>query len=372
MRRPPRIGLDMRLAPAALAVAAAGLVLWAEPALAANGPFGIAPPDAPGASAWGGPLGPLFAWIAAWQSSFYRSLTGALGELRQNGGAFVVLGAVSFAYGVFHAIGPGHGKAVVTSYVLASGQTLRRGIVVSFAAAFVQALTAIVLVTIAVLILNATAVTMTAATNILEIGSYALITAVGAWLLWSRATGRGHGHHHHAAASDDGQRHGADCDHCNPAFRDLRLERGQRRPQALGAAVAIAPAEPQVHHSHSHAPDPALLRRPLTLGSAWAAILAVGIRPCSGAIIVLVFAFAQGLYAAGAAATLLMALGTGLTVSALAALAVGAKDLAVRLAGEGSGRARTLYRVIEIGAAAAVLLFGLLLLGGALSGGSAG
>lgn len=137
------------------------------------------------------------------------------------------------------------------------------------------------------------------------------------------------------------------------------------RPRALGAAVAVA--DPHEHHGHSHAPDPALLRRPLTLGSAWAAILAVGIRPCSGAIIVLVFAFAQGLYAAGVASTLLMAVGTGLTVSVLATLAVLAKDLAVRLVGEGSGRARVLYRVIEVGAAAAVLLFGLLLLGGALS-----
>jgi hypothetical protein len=108
------------------------------------------------------------------------------------------------------------------------------------------------------------------------------------------------------------------------------------------------------------------------LAGAWSAILAVGIRPCSGAIIILVFALAQGLFAAGVAATLVMAVGTGLTVAVLATLAVSARGLAVRLAGAQSQLASVLIRTIEIAAAAAVLLLGLLLLGGALSGGLPG
>jgi nickel/cobalt exporter len=99
-------------------------------------------------------------------------------------------------------------------------------------------------------------------------------------------------------------------------------------------------------------------------------VLAVGIRPCSGAIIVLVFALSQGLIAAGVAATLVMALGTGLTVAALATLAVSAKDVALRLAGGVESRfAHVLVRTAEIGGALCVLLFGLVLLGGSLAGG---
>src|SRR5690606_9048161 len=106
---------------------------------------------------------------------------------------------------------------------------------------------------------------------------------------------------------------------------------------------------------------------------AWSSVLAVGVRPCSGAIIILVFALSQGLVAAGIAATLVMAVGTGLTVALLATLAVAAKDVALRLAGGVDSRlAYGLVRTAEIGAALCVLLFGLVMLGGALAGGLPG
>ena len=102
----------------------------------------------------------------------------------------------------------------------------------------------------------------------------------------------------------------------------------------------------------------------------WGAILAVGIRPCSGAIIVLVFALSQGLLAAGIAATLVMALGTGFTVAALAVLAVSARGAALRFAGGVDSKwARRIVRTLEIGGAACVMLFGLILLGGSLVNG---
>ena len=94
------------------------------------------------------------------------------------------------------------------------------------------------------------------------------------------------------------------------------------------------------------------------------AVLTVGIRPCSGAILVLVFALAQGLFWAGVAATLLMGLGTAITVSVIAILAVSAKGLAARVAAGRDGGGAVLLRGIEFGAAALVLLFGVgLLLG---------
>ncbi len=105
------------------------------------------------------------------------------------------------------------------------------------------------------------------------------------------------------------------------------------------------------------------------IARAWSAIVAVGVRPCSGAIIVLVFSLSQGLILAGIAATLLMAVGTGLTVAALAAIAVSAKGVAVRLAGADSAAVVRAVRALEIAAAFVVLVFGLVLLGGALVNG---
>ncbi len=84
------------------------------------------------------------------------------------------------------------------------------------------------------------------------------------------------------------------------------------------------------------------------------------------------FALSQGLFLAGVAATFVMALGTGLTVATLATLAVSARGVAVRLAGTDSPVAERVVRIAEIAAAAAVLLLGLLLLGGALAHGLPG
>jgi nickel/cobalt transporter (NicO) family protein len=139
-------------------------------------------------------------------------------------------------------------------------------------------------------------------------------------------------------------------------------------PQLAGGMALAADAS----CGHSHAPDPGLLAQPLTLSRAWAAILAVGIRPCSGAIIVLVFALSQGILLAGIASVLVMALGTSLTVSSLAALAVSAKDMALRFTKADSPITERVVRGLEICAAAFVMLLGLTLLGGALAGGLPG
>ena len=322
--------------------AAAGLVLLAAIAGAAHaaGPFGIATPDSPGGGGFGGPLGPFFVQVAYYQSVFYRGLTQALTEIKANGWAVWVLLALSFAYGIFHAAGPGHGKAVISAYMVSSGETAKRGIALSFLAAFVQAVSAVLIVTVAAVIFRVTAVTMTRATDWFEILSYALVALVGGWLLWTKTLGGGHHHHHHHHPHGDA----TDEEHDDHHRHDD-------------------------DHDHDHAVIGSARSWGETLAGAWSAILAVGVRPCSGAIIVLVFALSQGLFLAGVAATFVMALGTGLTVAVLAVLAVSARGVAVRLAGADSPMAGRIVRAAEILAAAAVLLLGLVLLGGALANG---
>ena len=277
---------------------------------------------------------------------------------RRTAGRCGCCSALSFAYGVFHAAGPGHGKAVISAYMVSSGETVKRGIALSFLAAFVQAVSAVLIVSIAAVIFHVTAVTMTRATDWFEMLSYALVALVGGWLLWSKTVGGGghHHHHHHVgvpgdAHDDDHHHHDHDHhghDHDDAHDHDHDHDHGQA--QAHTAVAVTGPAD-------------SLLEM---LARAWSAILAVGVRPCSGAIIVLVFALSQGLFLAGVAATFVMALGTGLTVAAMAVLAVSARGVAVRLAGVDSPVTGRIVRVAEILAAAAVLVLGLVLLGGSL------
>src|SRR3954447_13584047 len=168
-----------------LGVAAAGAIMACSLAAAhAQSSLGIGTNEAMLPST--GHFTHLVNFINSHQQAFYRSLTGALKAMRQDGSRLWVLIGLSFAYGIFHAAGPGHGKAVISSYMLANEVALRRGILLSFVSAFFQAATAIVVMTVVFLALRGTSISMTDATWFLEIASYALITAFGAWLLWQK------------------------------------------------------------------------------------------------------------------------------------------------------------------------------------------
>ncbi|MDX1732400.1 MAG: delayed-early response protein/equilibrative nucleoside transporter, partial [Aurantimonas coralicida] len=115
----------------------------------------------------------------------------------------------------------------------------------------------------------------------------------------------------------------------------------------------------------SHMPDPKALSDRMTLGSALSAVIAVGLRPCSGAIVVLTFGLVNGLYLGGILSVFAMAFGTAITVSAIASLAVFVKGTALRFGGDGA-RGRWIGAGLEIAGALFLMLVGLLLLGGAL------
>jgi ABC-type nickel/cobalt efflux system permease component RcnA len=260
---------------------------------------------------------------------------------------------ISFAYGIFHAAGPGHGKAVIASYLVANRETARRGIVLSFASALMQSLVAILIVGISAWLLNATARTMCKAEGAIEIASYALIALFGLRLVWVKGrsflrafeaaqpvpaiAGGPHGHHDHSHHHHHNDHHHHDHAHAHHHGYDHVHDE---------------------HCGHSHGPTPSELAGPGGWRRGFAAILTVGIRPCSGAILVLVFALAQGLFWAGIAATFLMGLGTAITVAAIAVVAVSAKDIATRLSGASDGGGALFMRGLELGAAALVLLFG--------------
>jgi nickel/cobalt transporter (NicO) family protein len=332
-------------------------------ALMAQSPFGGPRPDAQ--------VGGIVGWLLTKQSEFYREMSSTIRAAKSDGSAVWTLLAISFAYGIFHAAGPGHGKAVISSYLVANQETARRGIVLSFASALMQSLVAVVIVAISAWLLNATAKTMCGAEKIIEIASYALIAAFGARLVWTKGGGfmralqaerpepamalaaHDHGHHgHDHHPHDHVHAHAAHHDHAHGGD-------GHGHDHAKGSDHVH-----DEHCGHSHGPLPSELAGPGGWRRGFGAIFAVGIRPCSGAILVLVFALAQGLFWAGIAATFVMGLGTAITVATIAVIAVSAKDLARRLSAGREGGGALIMRGMEFAAAGLVLLFGVGLLFG--------
>lgn len=284
--------------------------------------------------------------MAAWQGQFYRQLTGAVRAWKQDGWAAWLLLWLSFGYGVFHALGPGHGKAVLTAYVLANKETIRNGALLAMLSAFLQALVAIALVAVAAGVLQVSGVAMNRATWWLELASYMLMVALGAWLVFKHVL--------------------------QPVLSSLRDRR---------SAHAVNTQHAHAHHQHAHVhdencghvhmPDPALISGPMNWSKATSAILAVGLRPCTGAIFVLVFSLAQGFFIAGIAAALAMGLGTGLTVAALACSSLWISQVAVQSESASQRRwQKALMVILQALASVAVLALGLLLLSAALSTGT--
>nr|WP_240936167.1 nickel/cobalt transporter [Halomonas bachuensis] len=234
--------------------------------------------------------------LVAWQRDFHRALTMAITEFSgtPSPAAWATLLGISFGYGVFHAAGPGHGKAVLTTYLLSQGGAVRRALGLSFAASLLQGLVAIGLVV--VLVHGLGWVTRQAMGSVawVEQASFLMVTLLGGWL-------------------------------CLRAIRQLRRPAG-------------APAHAHHRHSHDHDHDHACCgghhhvdpHQAADWRTALATVVAIGIRPCSGGVLLLGAATLLGQFAAGVAAVMVMALGTALTVSGLALASVMARGWAER------------------------------------------
>lgn len=380
---------------------------------------------APGQKAERSVLSDVWSYVLMQQQRINRELAGAVRQLKAGDtlNATLLLGFLGFLYGVVHAAGPGHGKAVISSYVLANERTVKRGIMLSFLAAFIQALSAIAIVGILAIALRATSLEIKAAEAWIETISWGFVALIGIWLLYgqlskifaalraspapteahahgvacghSHAHDAGHDHDHgHAHAHAHAHHGGCGCGHAHHHGHDHSHghthdhdhdhhhahDHGSGHAHAVthGAAPHAAPAEPHVHAAdgsccgHAHMPDPSQLEGKLSWRKALAIALSVGIRPCTGAILIMIFAMSQGLLIAGIFATFAMALGTAITVSTLAALAVGSRELATRLAGGESRLAGAVSTGAGLLGSALVFLMGASFFVASLSGSTTG
>jgi nickel/cobalt exporter len=333
------------------------MLILVDPALAQ--PFGMshgAPPD----------MGGFTGWILAEQARFYLTLSHLIRAAKADGSAGWTLLGVSFIYGVFHAAGPGHGKAVISSYLVANDETWRRGVIMSVASAVLQSVSAIVIVAVAAALLNATAKAMNTTVRVVEVIGYGLIVVIGLRLLWvkgrallrllspAKSETQGHHNHHHDGHGHDHHHNGHEHDHSHAHAPAHGHHHGHAHDHEDDASA----------WGHAHAPEPSELAGKHWFRRAISTVIAVGLRPCSGAIIVLVFALAQGLFWIGVLSTFVMGLGTAITVGTIATIAVSARSFAGRIAKAGPGRGMIFLRLLETGAAAAIVVFGVALLTG--------
>jgi nickel/cobalt transporter (NicO) family protein len=344
---------------------------WAS----STGPFGTGLPDG------GVPGGTLFPRLASMfissQIYFNQHMTAAVLAIHRGGGAWTLL-LLSFLYGVVHAIGPGHGKAVVSSYLLATRQTLRNGVLLAFIAALTQALGAIILIFVAAMVLHLTSVSITRATAQFELISGLLVLLLGCWLVWSkilsplRSTSLGF----------------EPLPALIPPPRQLALKKDQNRFQASAVMAADAITSPgtmdtaaaslrfpvprgvpgrlQCSCGQLHLPDVNVATVRIGWRNVWPILGATALRPCTGALIVLVFAISQRLWGVGILSTFLMGLGTAMTVSATAVLTVFAHRFAVVLTSADTHFCYRVIRAIEVCGAIIVLAVGILLVAGLL------
>ena len=240
------------------------------------------------------PLLLLFFWFDPWgwrqaltiktialQRDLHRDLAQAVRLTAQGDNwAGWILIATSFVYGVFHAVGPGHGKVVISTYLATQDRSIKSALLLTNLAALMQGAVALAVVAVALWVLQQTARAAQEWTGQLEIFSFACITGIGVYLAYRGARKwftRNSGHH-----------------------------------QGCG------------HHHHHHGPA--------DQAGFWSTLVATGIRPCSGGILVLILAVSLGLWWHGALAVLAMSIGTGITVSILAVLVVTARGRAMELA----------------------------------------
>lgn len=277
--------------------------------------------------------------IVAVQRVLHDELVAALRAVKAHEAAALWgLIGVSLAYGVFHAAGPGHGKAVIATYVATSGQRLRQGLMLSVLSALAQGVTAIAVTGVAVWLLEQSLRQAQATALAVETVSFGLIGLVGVVLALAGAMAlRRHPHAHHHRHDHHDHDCGHHCGHAHgPTAADLAGRQGWRRSAGV--------------------------------------ILAIGLRPCSGAILVLLFAHAMDMPLAGIAAVVAMSVGTAATVAALACLAVHARRWALASLARAQGGQGHLHHWIEgarLTGGLLIALIGFSLLWRALDGGLA-
>lgn len=275
-----------------------------------------------------------------WQRDLHQELAGLLRQVKENPmRAGMTLAGFSLIYGVVHAIGPGHGKIVITTYLATHPSRLKSSLKLTFASAIVQGLVAILLVSVVLSVLQLSSRQLHQSSFWMEQGSFILVILLGLLLCW-RALKRVY--------------------HTLKSLRPV--------PAMKIRSISTQGAQPHVHDDHcgcghQHVPSDKQLQVGGDLRTQIAIVLAMGLRPCSGAVMVLLFAKVIGVYSWGVISAIAMAIGTSLTVSLIGVLVFYSRALAVKLSASRTPAVwqRIAWSLLALGGGIVLLVAGILL-----------
>ncbi|MDD0824728.1 nickel/cobalt transporter [Mannheimia sp. AT1] len=250
--------------------------------------------------------------VMEWQKVFNTHLSGSLNELGENQSkAGVTLVFISFLYGVFHAVGPGHGKFILTSYLSLEKTKLPQAMKMTFASALVQGLVAVSLVTIIVVIFTLSRQYFNLTLKWVERGSFSIMILFG--LYWCYQVLKSMRKTH------------------KPTIKSIRFSQNSTQKIPL-----VRQNIPHVHDEncgcgHKHLPTSEEMKKAKDWKAQLMIILSIGARPCSGAILVLFLSYTLDLYVWGVISAFVMAIGTGFTLSLFAYLVIVARNRAIKV-----------------------------------------
>lgn len=291
--------------------------------------------------------------VMEWQKVFNSELSGSLNALNNNQTkAGLTLVFISFLYGVFHAVGPGHGKFILTSYLSLEKTKLNQAMKITFASALVQGLVAVSLVTVIVVIFALSRQYFNLTLKWVERGSFAMMILLG--LYW-----------------------------CYQVFKEtkkvskpkIKSIRFSQQVVQQPIVQKIPQKRPLVQHTyhihdehcgcgHKHLPTSNEMQKAKDWKTQLMLILSIGARPCSGAILVLFLSYTLELYVWGVISALVMAIGTGFTLSLFAYLVIVARNKAVKVSGWyfSAQVNRNVVRLFKFSLGIALILFAVMLL----------
>lgn len=268
-----------------------------------------------------------------WQKDLHRQMTQLLQQVaEQPHQAGISLVIFSLIYGVLHALGPGHGKVVIATFLATHPSRVRTSIRLTLLASLLQGSVAIVLVTVMLVLLKTSSRQLHLSSFWLEKGSYLLVIGLGVMI----------------------------------GYRALRALWLALRPRPAPVFRAFQPPHQHDEHcgcGHAHLPTPQQMNGNVSWKTQMLVVVSMGLRPCSGAIMMLLFAKVIGVYGWGILSAAVMALGTALTISAIGLLVQQARSVAQRLAqpGAGAGIMRLLIPILALTGSLILIVVGIAL-----------
>ena len=246
--------------------------------------------------------------VMLWQKDFNLQLSRSLNQLnQQHQEAGITLIFISFFYGIFHAVGPGHGKFILTSYLALEQSKLKQAVKISLASSIVQGLVAILLVSIIVVAFTLSRTYFNLTLKWVERSSFMLMILLGFYWIYQALQG----------------------------IRSPKLQIRKIIPMQMSQEktplVAYHVHDEHCGCGHKHLPSSVQMDQSTGWKSRLFLILSIGSRPCSGAILVLFLSYTLNIYLWGVLATLMMAVGTGITLTFFALIVVFARHKAVQL-----------------------------------------